>query len=49
MALHMMEQFETKDKFLFKKILKDMIKSKQQGYNTTYYSSYRNCVCIKCL
>lgn len=42
----MMEQEETTDKYLFKKTLKDIIKSEKPGYSATYDSSYVNRVCI---
>lgn len=44
--LHRLEQPETTDKYLLRKILNDILKSEKQGYNTTYDSSYVNCVCI---
>lgn len=43
---HIMKQYGTTDKYLFKKILKDIMKSEKPGCNIMCDYSYIKCVCV---
>lgn len=43
---HIMKQYGTTDKYLLKKILKDVIKSEKPGCNIMCDYSYIKCVCV---